>query len=86
MYTNDKGHGIEYTVSANSILMFLKIVLDLIIQLRKVLKVNMTTNSVEVKVHISARHGIHTCLALIQHDRSSEHSIVEKEIVTLYLH
>lgn len=86
MYTNDKGHGIEYTVSASSILMFLKIVLDLIIKLRKALKMNMTTNSVEVEVHISARHGIHTCLAPIQHDRSSEHSMVEKEIVTLYLH
>jgi hypothetical protein len=56
VYTNDKGHDIEYTVSASSILMFLKIVLDLIIQLRKALKVNMTTNSVEVKVHISARY------------------------------
>jgi len=36
--------------------MFLKIVFDLLIQLRKAFKVNMTTNSVEVKVHISARH------------------------------
>jgi hypothetical protein len=86
MYTNDKGHVIEYTVTASSILMFLKVVLDLIIQLRQTLKVNMATNSVEVEVHISARHDIHSCLALIQHDRSSEHSMVEEESVTLDLH
>jgi len=36
--------------------MLLKIIFDLLIQLRKAFKVNMTTNSVEVKVHISARH------------------------------
>lgn len=36
--------------------MFLQIVLDLLIQLRKAFKMNMTANSVEVKVHVSARH------------------------------
>jgi hypothetical protein len=40
-----------------SIPMFLKIVLNLLIQLRKAFKVNMTANSVEVEVHISARQA-----------------------------
>jgi hypothetical protein len=34
--------------------MFLKIFLNLLIQMRKVFKVNMTANSVEVEVHVSA--------------------------------
>lgn len=64
--------------------MFPKIVLDLLIQLRKAFKVNVSTNSVKVKVHISARH-MQTYLPTTLHD-SSEQSTAEKEIVTLNLH
>lgn len=50
----NRSNGALYNVSAKNIPMFLEIIFNLIVELRKALKVNMTTDSMEVKMHISA--------------------------------
>jgi hypothetical protein len=49
----NRSNGALYNVSAKNIPMFLEIIFNLIVELRKALKVNMTTDSMEVKMHIS---------------------------------
>lgn len=46
--------GTQNSISSGNIPVFLQIILNLLIQLRKAFEVNMTTNTMEVKMHISA--------------------------------
>ena len=48
-------HGIHNIIYSGNIPVFLQMILNLLIELRKALEMNMTTNTMEVKMHISAR-------------------------------
>ena len=48
-------HGTHNIIYSGNIPVFLQIILNLLIELRKSLEMNMTTNTMEVKMHISAR-------------------------------
>lgn len=62
--------------------MLLKIILNLIIQLRKALEMNMTTDSMEVEMHKSAIGRSNT----ISNSKPQYGNYTVGQNVTLYLH
>jgi hypothetical protein len=76
-------HGKLNILYSGNIPVFLQIILNLLIELRKALEVNMTTNTMEVKMHISAGDNLDTHLATKRYMITPQWVQTAKESITL---